>query len=112
MSLEYQIGGALEFRLKCVAHMADPHLRIRLILKNSIATPIAMTQTEPFPVAAEEVFERRVRLSLTGLAPGEYIIKISLISGTPRGGSTYYDTLEDVSRFVITDDPAMNGSNT
>ena len=107
-SLEYEMDSTMEFRLKCVAHLADPHLRIRLILKNSIATPIAMTQTEPFEVAAEEVFERRLRLPLRGIAPGEYIIKISLISGTPRGGSTYYDTLEDVSRFIITDDAALN----
>ena len=107
-SLEYTMDGAMVFRLKCVAHMADPRLRIRLILKNSIATPIAMTQTEPFEVAAEEVFERTVRFPLHGIAPGEYIIKLSLISGTPRGGSNYYDTLEDVSRFIVTDDPAVN----
>ena len=107
-SLEYDQDGVMEFRLKSIAHLADPRLRIRLILKNSIATPIAMTQTEPFEVAAEEVFERTVRLPLDGIAPGEYIIKISLVSGTPRGRTTYYDTLEDVSRFVITDDPAVN----
>ena len=107
-SLEYAMDSVMEFRLKCVAHLADPRLRIRLILKNSIATPIAMTQTEPFEVAAEEVFERKLRLPLDGIAPGEYIIKISLVSGTPRGGSAYYDTLEDISRFIITDDPSLN----
>ena len=107
-SLEYTMDSVMEFRLKSVAHMADPHLRIRLILKNSIATPIAMTQTEPFEVAAEEVFTRTVRFSLDGLGPGENIIKLSLVSGTPRGRTNYYDTLEDVSRFVITDDPAVN----
>ena len=107
-ALEYTMDSAMEFRLKCVAHMADPRLRIRLIVKNSITTPIAMTQTEPFEVAAEEVFERRIRFPLDGLAPGEYVIKISIVSGTPRGTTTYYDTLEDVSRFIITDDPAVN----
>ena len=107
-SLEYTMDSALEFRLKCVSHMADPHLRIRFILKNSIATPIAMAQTEPFEVQAEEVFERTMRLPLNGIAPGEYIIKLSIASGTPRGRTTYYDTLEDVSRFVVTDDPAVN----
>ena len=35
-------------------------------------------------------------------------IKLSIVSGNPRGGTTYYDTLEDVSRFIITDDPAYN----
>ena len=107
-ALEYTMDSAIEFRLKCVAHLADPRLRIRLILKNSVATPIAMTQTEPFEVAAEEVFERRLRFPLDGLAPGEYIIKLSIVSGNPIGTTTYYDTLEDVSRFIITDDPAFN----
>ena len=107
-SLEYAMDSVMEFRLKCVAHLADPHLRIRLILKNSITTPIAMTQTEPFEVRAEEVFERTIRFPLQGIAAGEYVIKLSLVSGTPRGRTNYYDTLEDVSRFVVTDDPACN----
>ena len=107
-ALEYTMDAAIEFRLKCVAHIPDPRLRIRLILKNSITTPIAMTQTEPFEVGAGEVFERRIRFSLDGLAPGEYVVKLSLVSGTPRGTTTYFDTLEDVSRFIITDDPAVN----
>ena len=107
-SLEYTQDSAIEFRLKTLAHMADPRVRIRLIVKNSIATPIGMTQTEPFEVAAEEMFERTLRFPLDGLGPGEYIIKLSIVSATPRGRTTFYDTLEDVSRFVITDDPAYN----
>ena len=107
-ALEYEMDSAMEFTLTCVAHIAEPRLRIRLILQNSIATPIAMTQTEPFEVAAEETFSRRIRFPLDGIAPGEYVIKMSLISGTPRGRSNYYDTIVDVSRFVITDDPAAN----
>ena len=107
-ALEYTMDSVMEFRLRCVAHLADPHLRIRLILKNSIATPIAMTQTEPFEVRAEEEFTRTIRFPLNGIAPGEYIIKLSVVSGTPRGFTTYYDTLEDVSRFVVVDDPAVN----
>lgn len=107
-ALEYDQEGCMQFRLKCVSHIPEPRLRIRLILQNSIATPIAMTQTEPFEVAAEEEFTKRVRFPLDGIAPGEYIIKLSLIAGTPRGRSTYYDTIVDVSRFIITDDPAVN----
>ena len=107
-SLEYEMDSTMVFRLKCVAHIAEPRLRIRLILQNSIATPIAMTQTEPFEVAAEEVFTRTVRFPLNGIAPGEYVIKMSLISGTPQGRTAYYDTIVDVSRFVIIDDPALN----
>ena len=107
-SLEYDMDSTMVFNLKCVAHIDEPRLRIRLILQNSIATPIAMTQTEPFEVAAEETFSRRIKFPLKGIAPGEYVIKMSLISGTPRGRSNYYDTIVDVSRFVITDDPAVN----
>ncbi len=107
-SLEYEMDTAMTFRLTCVSHIPEPRLRIRLILQNSIATPIAMTQTEPFEVAAEETFTRKVRFPLDGIAPGEYVIKMSLISGTPRGTTAYYDTIVDVSRFIITDEPALN----
>ena len=107
-SLEYEMDTCMQFSLKCVSHIAEPRLRIRLILQNSIATPVAMTQTEPFEVRAEETFTRRVRFPLDGIAPGEYVIKMSLVSGTPRGTTAYYDTIVDVSRFIITDDPALN----
>ena len=33
---------------------------------------------------------------------------MSLISGTPKGTTNYYDTIVDVSRFVIVDDPSVN----
>jgi len=107
-ALEYEMDTAMEFTLTSIAHIAEPRLRIRLILQNSTAMPIAMTQTEPFEVAAGETFTRKVRFPLDGIAPGEYIIKLSLISATPRGWTNYYDTIVDVSRFVIRDDAAMN----
>ena len=107
-ALEYAMDSVMEFRLRCVAHLAEPHLRIRLILKNSIGSPVAMTQTEAFEVKAEEAFEHTIRFPLDGIAPGEYVIKISLVCGLPRGGSHYFDTLEDVSRFIVTDDAAVN----
>ena len=107
-SLEYDMDSTMVFNLKCVAHIDEPRLRIRLILQNSIATPIAMTQTEPFEVKSGETFTRRIRFPLDGIAPGEYIIKMSLVAGTPQGRTSYYDTIVDVSRFVITDDPAVN----
>ena len=107
-ALEYEMDACMEFTLKSIAHIAEPRLRIRLILQNSTAMPIAMTQTEPFEVAAGETFTRKVRFPLDGIAPGEYIIKMSLISGTPRGRTNYYDTIVDVSRFVIRDDAAVN----
>ena len=107
-SLEYDMDSTMVFNLKCVAHIAEPRLRIRLILQNSTATPIAMTQTDPFEVAAGETFTRRIRFPLDSVAPGEYVLKMSLIANKPGGISTYYDTIVDVSRFVIVDDPAVN----
>ena len=107
-SLEYFQDDTMAFTLRCVSHLAEPRLRIRLILQNSTATPIAMAETEPFEVGKEEEFTRNVRFKLDDIAPGEYIIKMSLVSGTPRGRTTYYDTIVDVSRFIITDDPAVN----
>ena len=107
-ALEYEMDATMRFTLTCVSHLAEPRLRIRLILQNSIATPIAMTQTEPFEVAAGEQFTRKIRFPLDGVAPGEYVMKMSLVSGTPRGRTCYYDTIVDVSRFVIVDDPALN----
>lgn len=107
-ALEYQMDSTMEFSLTSIAHIEEPRLRIRLILQNSIATPIAMTETEPFEVKAGETFTRNVRFSLDGVAPGEYLIKMSLISGTPKGTTNYYDTIVDVSRFVIVDDPSVN----
>ena len=107
-SLEYDMDSSMEFVLKSVAHIPEPRLRIRLILQNSISVPIAMTQSEPFEVQAGETFARIVRFPLDGVAPGEYILKLSLISGTPRGATNYYDTIVDVSRFVVVDDAAVN----
>lgn len=108
-SLEYEMDSHMDFTLTSIAHITDPRLRIRLILQNSTAMPIAMTQTEPFEVTAGETFTRKVRFPLNGIAPGEYIIKMSLVSGTPKGYTNYYDTIVDVSRFVIRDDAAVNG---
>ena len=102
------MDSTMVFTLKCVAHIAEPRLRIRLILQNSTATPIAMTQTEPFEVRAGDTFTRRIHFPLDSVAPGEYVLKISLIANKPGGISTYYDTIVDVSRFVIVDDPAVN----
>ena len=67
-----------------------------------------MTQTDPFEVKAEETFTLNIRMPLDGIAPGEYGMKMSLISATPTGLSCYYDTIMDVGHFVVTDDSAVN----
>ena len=107
-NLEYPMDATMEFTLTCVAHVADPALRVRVMLYSSMATPIAMAQTEPFQVRAEETFSLNIRMPLDGVAPGEYGMKMSLISLTPMGKSCYYDTIMDVGHFVVSDDPAMN----
>ena len=107
-SLEYQMDSAMEFTLAGVSHVDEPHLRIRLIVNNSIATPIAMTQTESFEIRPDETFTRHIRFPLDGLAPGEYSIKLSLVGNIANGKSSYFDTVEDVSRFIITEDFAVN----
>ena len=107
-NLEYAMDGCMEFTLTCVAHVADPRLRVRIMLYSSMATPIAMTQTDPFEVKAEETFTLNIRMPLDGIAPGEYGMKMSLISATPTGLSCYYDTIMDVGHFVVTDDSAVN----
>ena len=107
-NLEYAMDGCMEFTLTSVAHVADPRLRVRIMLYSSMATPIAMTQTDPFEVKAEETFTLNIKMPLDGIAPGEYGMKMSLISATPTGLSCYYDTIMDVGHFVVTDDSAVN----
>ena len=106
-NLEYQMDTHMDFTLTSVANVSDPHLRVRIMLYSSMAAPIAMTQTEPFEVTVGETFTRKIRMPLDGIAPGEYGMKISLISATPQGLSCYYDTILDVGHFVIVDDPAI-----
>ena len=70
-------------------------------MKNSIGTSVILT-------VFGESHGPAVGVLLDGLAPGEYIMKLSLNSAKPRGGSNYYDTIQEVSRFIIVDDPAKN----
>ena len=67
-----------------------------------------MTQSDPFEIRAGESFHLNVRMPLDSLAPGEYGMKLSLLSGTPKGKSSYYDTIDDVGHFVILEDAAVN----
>ena len=49
-----------------------------------------------------------LRFPLTGIAPGEYAFKLSLVDGRPGGKSGYYDTVEDAGHFIIVDDMTRN----
>lgn len=107
-NLEYDMDSAMTFTLSGEAHVADPRLRVRVTLSNAMANPVGMTQSEPFEVKAGDAFHLSVRMPLDTLAPGEYSMKISILSSTPQGKSCYYDTVEDASRFVILEEPSVN----
>ena len=108
MNMEFQQDDAWKFNITCVSNVDENSLRLRLILKNNMATPIAMTHTVPFAVKAGERFTLNVRFPLDGIAPGEYMVKLSLISDRIGGGSNYFDTIEDIGQFIVVDDPQVN----
>ena len=105
---EYQQDDVMEFNITSVSNIDERNVRLRLILKTNVAVPIAMTHTQPFDLKAGEKFTLNVRFPLTGIAPGEYMVKLSLISDRVGGNSNYFDTIEDIGQFVIVDDPAVN----
>ena len=107
-SLEYDQDADMEFSLTFISYIAEPRLRIRLILQNSIGAPLGMSETEAIEVRADEKITRKVRFRLSNIASGEYVIQLALIAITPKGTSTTYDMIQDVSRFVVRDDPAVN----
>ena len=107
-SVEYDQDEEMSFDLAWTAHLAEPRLRIRLVLQNSIGSPIAMTETEAFEVKAGDRITRRITFPMKGIAPGEYVMELDLIAVTPKGKTVTYDAIQDVSRFVIRDDPALN----
>ena len=107
-SLEYDQDAEMCFDLAWTAHIAEPRLRIRLVLQNSIGSPIAMTETEAFEVKAGDRITRRITFPMKSIAPGEYVMELDLIAVTPKGKTVTYDAIQDVSRFVIRDDPALN----
>lgn len=105
---EYQMDSHMDFELHGIAHVADSRLRVRITLVNSMAAPLSMAQTEPIEVQAGEQFKYRIRMPLDSLAPGEYGMKISLVSSTPTGASAVFDTVNDANRFIIMEDPSVN----
>ena len=106
-NLEYPMDSKVEFSLSGTANVADPRLRVRVMLLNSMATPITMAQSEPFEVRAGENFHVNVKMPLDNLAPGEYGMRISILSSTPKGTSSVYDTIDDVGHFVVLEDTAV-----
>lgn len=107
-TLEYQADDEMEFVLTARSKVDAPQLRLRFILKTASQTPIAMTHSPTMAVREGETFQMHLRFPLTGIAPGEYAFKLSLVDGRPGGRSGYYDTVEDAGRFIIVDDMTKN----
>ena len=108
-NLEYEMDSSARFTLNFDARVSDPRLQLRATLIGSMASPIGMTMTPPFEVHAGDSPEISVRLPLNSLSPGQYTLKLSILSLTPQGKSCYYDTIEDVAQLIITEDPQRNG---
>ena len=112
VNMEFQQDSDFEFSIHFRSNLTERNTRLRLILKTNVAAPIAMTQTRPFDVEAGKEYSFNVRFPLTGIAPGEYMVKLSLISDRIGGGSNYFDTIEDIGQFVVLDDPMVNSGFT
>ncbi|MGN1006848.1 MAG: ABC transporter ATP-binding protein, partial [Aristaeellaceae bacterium] len=108
VNMEFQQDSDFEFTITFRSNLNERNVRLRLILKTNVAVPIAMTQTRPFDVKEGGEYSFNVRFPLTGIAPGEYMVKLSLISDRIGGGSNYFDTIEDIGQFVVLDDPLVN----
>lgn len=104
-TMEYQMDDRMEFSITARTSVHDSRLRLRLILKNSVAAPLGMTQTPSFEVRPGDVFTKRISFSMDGLAAGEYTLGLTLAGADMRGGSILYDTIEDAGHFFIADDP-------
>ena len=107
-NMEFQQDSEWKFRITSTSNVAEQNLRLRLILMNNMAAPVAMTQTPAFDVEEGERFTLEVNCPLDDIAPGEYTVKLSLISSRVGGGNNYYDTIDDVGQLVIADDPKMS----
>ena len=105
-TMEYQMDDAMEFSLTFRAGTREHRCRLRLVLLNNAAAPVAMTQTPEFPVESGDEKTLKVHFPLESIAPGEFSIQLSLVGSDPRGSSIYYDMLEDVGHFVVVDDPS------
>jgi ABC-type polysaccharide/polyol phosphate transport system ATPase subunit len=107
-TMEYEQDSKMRFDITTWSRDADDDCRMRVILTSHSAAPVAMAQCAPFSVGADSEFSKRFTVNLRGVAPGEYGIKLQLVSTKSGGRSVNHDTIEDAGHFVITDDPGLN----
>ena len=107
-TMEYEQDTKMKFDITTWSRDADNDCRMRVILTSNSASPVAMAQCAPFSVQADSEFTKRVTLDLSGVAPGEYGIKLQLVSTKKGNRSMNHDTIEDAGHFIVTDDPGLN----
>lgn len=107
-TMEYEQDSSMRFSITTRARAGESMCRLRVILMSNNAAPVAMAQSEPFPVRQDSEFTRAFTVDLTRMAPGEYGIKLQLAGQKPNGKSINHDTVEDAGHFIITEDPAAN----
>ena len=107
-NMEYRQDSRMRFEITTWSRDADDDCRMRVILTSNSASPVAMAQSAAFSAPADGKFAKRVTVDLSGVAPGEYGIKLQLVSTKHGGRSINHDTIEDAGHFVITDDPGLN----
>ena len=108
LNMEFDQDSEWKFKITSVSNVNVENVRLRLILINNMASPTAMAQTAAFDVREGERFTLDVTCALDGMAPGEYAVKLSLISNRDGGGNDYYDTIESVGQLIIIDNAKLN----
>lgn len=107
-TMEYEQDSSMRFSISARARAGESACRLRVILMSNNAAPVAMAQSEPFPVREDSELTRAFTVDLTRVAPGEYGIKLQLVGQKPNGKSINHDTVDDAGHFIITEDAAAN----
>ena len=107
-TMEYEQDSSMRFSVTTRARAGESMCRLRVILMSNNAAPVAMAQSEPFPVLEDSEFTHAFTVDLSRMAPGEYGIKLQMVGQKPNGKSINHDTVEDAGHFIITEDPTAN----
>jgi hypothetical protein len=106
--MEYEQDSTMRFSIAIRARAGESACRLRVVLMSNNAAPVAMAQSEAFPVEPDSEFFRAFTVDLNRVAPGEYGIRLQLVGQKPNGKSINHDTVEDAGHFIITEDAAAN----
>jgi lipopolysaccharide transport system ATP-binding protein len=107
-TMEYEQDSSMRFSIAVRARAGESACRLRVVLMSNNAAPVAMAQSEAFPVEPDSEFFRAFTVDLSRVAPGEYGIRLQLVGQKPNGKSINHDTVEDAGHFIITENAAAN----